>query len=270
MPARRARGGRHRIRSRGGGHAAARGLPAQHADHGGQRDRGSRHGGAAGGSGRRPGPLGDRDRRPGRQVHPPGGRADHRERHEQGLQRRHRLVPRGAGGVLRDQRHRAGGQPGTRRQSPPRPGADVHRLRGRGRGGRALGRLRTGRRVRRFSVLHHPQLPAPRDGPAHSGADDLFSGQASLQSVAGLDPGGGHRAAHRGAPQPRRHGGLGRGPVRPGERRANHRRRAAAGSFDADGGRDPRARGVPGQGERLRHATIRTCCTAGAACGPRT
>ncbi len=47
-----------------------------------------------------------RDRGSGRQVHQRTQRAGRRFRHEPGVQRRHRLVPRGTGGGLRRARHR--------------------------------------------------------------------------------------------------------------------------------------------------------------------
>ena len=55
---------------------------------------------------RRSGPLGHRDRGTGCQVHPHPGRPHRRKRPEQGLQRRHRILPGGAGDFLRRARHR--------------------------------------------------------------------------------------------------------------------------------------------------------------------
>ncbi len=100
--ARRARHQPHRLGPRGRGHPGPRraGRRRAGAAGGAQRDRGPRHGGHALRRRRRRRPFGDRDRRPGRQVHPAQRRAHRRERHEQGLQRGHRLVPRGAGGLL--------------------------------------------------------------------------------------------------------------------------------------------------------------------------
>ena len=218
-----ARRRRDRLRARSGRHSAARRVSRALRPHrGGQRDRGPRHRGHPLGRSRRREPVGRGDWRPGRQVHPDRRRPDRRERHEQGLQRGHRLVPRGTGGVLRHRRHR--GVHGAGRTSRAAPGSrtDVHRVRCRRRGRSARRRLRAARSVRGFPVLGHPQLQEPCDGPAQLRPAHLLPGQARQLALARVGAGRGRRSRRDRPGRSRRDGRVGH--------RAGRARRARRGT----------------------------------------
>ena len=137
------RGRPHRVGARRGGDRACapptRGLAGR--PHRAERDRGARRRRRALRPRRRPQPLDRRDRRSGRQVHQRARRARGRIRHEPRLQRRHGLVPRGAGAGPRARRHRRVRRAGGPLRAAARPRPDLHGVRRRRRRRGAVRRL---------------------------------------------------------------------------------------------------------------------------------
>ncbi len=148
-----------------------------------------------------------RDRRPGREVHPARERPGGRRRHERGVQRRHRLLHRGAGRAVR--RHRA-----TSRSSARSPSSAERERRARpallgvhGRGDRRGGRRGRAARPdhRRALRLGDPELPEPREGQPLGRGGHLLPGHAlRLRRARGgggaADRGRGDRARRAPAP----------------------------------------------------------------------
>ena len=172
---------------------------------------------------------------PGRQVHQRRGRPRRGGRHEPRLQRRHRLVPGGAGDRPRRGRHRRVRAAGRAlRDDPPDLGqtctvfvADV--------AAEALADGYTPRRhLRRPAVLGDPQLPQPGDGQPAVPGPRVLPGQAGHQPVAGAHAGGRDRARGGRAAEP---GGDGRHR----HRHAGGRGAAATPADAAGAGRAPAA-----------------------------
>ncbi len=127
-----------------------------------------------------------RDRRPGRQVRPAGRRPHRRRRDERGLQRRHRLVHRGAGQEVRGHQGRGPARPGGgggRRRRVARPALLGVHGRDHRRGGRR--RRRAARDHRRHLRLDHPELPQPGEGQPLGRPGGLLPGHAVRVGRAG-------------------------------------------------------------------------------------
>ena len=155
-----------------------------------------------------------RDRRAGQQVHQPGGRYRGGLRHEPGLRRRHRLLPRGAGREAGHQHHRGVRGVGAVVGGAHPPGRALHGLHGARRElvpAARRGEEGPGGRPR---LLHRLQLPQPAGGGAQDRRHHLLPGRHRVQRFRGRrlqpDPGpGDHRAAAQRRAGSHRHGTAG-------------------------------------------------------------
>ena len=127
-----------------------------------------------------------RDRRPGRQVRLPEERRAHRLRHERGLLRRHRLVPRGVGrrATSTSSAPRRSATSPSQAEAPLKFGehcsafinSDIRKAIQQGADARG--------HHRRARLLHRVQLPQPRGGqPHHRQPIVLQGGVAKNQAV---------------------------------------------------------------------------------------
>ena len=123
-----------------------------------------------------------RDRRPGLQVHQPAGRRRRRLRHERGLRRRHRLLPRRAG---REARHHHQGRvrrAGALARTPDHASASAapSSWSATSRPTSSAARRKRGP-GRRPGLLDRPQLPQPGRARAHDRRLHLLPGRHRLQ-----------------------------------------------------------------------------------------